>query len=259
MRKVLLLGLLLSALQVFAQNWIELVPGLTEDDLVNITSGKYADRPRVNYYDGLELLPSSTDFTQDLMADLRDYDPELCVEMLFIIDKPDVPEGEMMLYILNNFRAFSQQAGIEYMSHNRGKMYPLIEKSYFVNEKNKKIDDPVSTKMPELENHRYFQDDTTFGANYFKLITKSTDKTIWLQMENEEKLTVYKLIKALDAGEERVNFLIHEADDKIILYALAQIKSEPEVKQVLKWKVNIPGSFKRRMGTIVEWFEEKIK
>lgn len=248
----------LCGFSLLADNWIDLVPELTEKDLEYINSGKYTDRVNVDFKEGLELFPTGSSLSDNFISELIKYDPELCVEMLFIIDKPNVPENEMMLYILNNFRAFSDQAGLEYYSSNRKRMHPLIKKSYFVNDKKKKMDDPLVSTLPEYEEHRYFQNDTTFGSNYYKLITRTSGNSIWIQMENIDSLSVFGIFKAIEKGEERVNFLIQVADDKIILYALAQIKEEPKVKKVLKWNVNIPGSFKRRMSTIVEWFTKRI-
>ncbi len=253
-----LILLIFCSFNIIAENWIELVPGLTEKDLGYLNAGKYTDRAGVDYKEGLELFPIGSSLSNEIITDLKKYDPELCVELLFIIDKPNVPENEMMLYILNNFRAFSDQAGLEYYSSNRKKMYPLIKKSYYVNDKKKKMDDPVATSLPSYEEHMYFQNDTTFSSNYYKLVTRTSVDSIWIQMENIDPLSVFGLFKAIERGEERVNFLIQPADDKIILYALAQIKEAPKVKKVLKWKVNIPGSFKTRMRSIVTWFQKRI-
>lgn len=258
MKKILLAILFICEIVLFSQNWIDVIPGLTEKDISLFESGKYAVRSIVDYKQGLELMPIGSVYNYEFLEDIKNYDPELCVELLFILDKPEVPEEEMIVYLLNNFRAFSEQEGLEYFSFNRDKMYPLIKKSYYVNSKNKKIDDPIAISLPKYEEHRYFQNDTTFGSNYYSLITKSSESSIWIQMENISALSVFGVFKAIEKGGERVNFIIQKVDDKIILYALAQIKEEPEVKKVLKWRVNIPGSFKRRMSTIVEWFDKRI-
>lgn len=253
MRKIYLCILIYIGFTLIADNWKELIPVFTEKDMARLEEKGYAERARVDYRDGLELLPKESGLEEDFYKELTEFNPELCVELLFVLDKPFV-NGDLMVYLMNEFRALSKQSGMEYFSYNRGKMYPLIEKSYYIDEDNDKIADPVETELPKYQEHRYFQDDTTFGANKYSLITRSSDKAVWFQMENLENLRVFKVFKAINKGEERISFIIQEAEDKILLYALAQIVEEPEVKQVLKWKVNIPGSFKRRMSTIVEWY-----
>lgn len=247
---------ILSAL--FAGSWETLIPNLTEKDKSNIADNKYGDRSKVDYKQGLELLPTSLEFKDELFTELKEYNPELCVELLFVLDKPAVSDDEVMVYLLNNFRAFSYQAGLEYFSYNRNKMYPLIKKSYFVDQKKKAIDDPVVTELPSFEELTYFQNDTTFSSNYYKLITRTTENNLWIRMENLDTLRVMGLVKALDAGEQRVDIFLDVVDDKVLLYTLAQIKTEPKIKKVLKWNVNVAGSFKRRMWTVVDWYRERI-
>lgn len=244
---------------IYASEWESLIPNLTDEDRVNISNGKYGDRPRVNYRDGLELIPSSIVYQNELLTSLSEYDPELCVEMLFVLDKPNVNDDELMVYLLNHFRAFSAQEGLEYYSANRKGMYPLIKKSYYVDDKKKKVEDPVVKFLPAYEEHTYFQNDSAFSSNYYSLTTQTNNDNLWIRMENLDSLRVMGLVKALDAGEQRVDIFLDVVDENIIIYTLAQIKKEPEIKQVLKWKVNVPGSFKRRMRTIVDWYRERIR
>lgn len=259
MKKVFTVFILLNVVfNAVASEWEFLIPGLTERDKGYVDEGKYASRTDSNYKDGLLLIPNSLDFDDELLSDLSTYDPELCVEMLFVLDKPSISEDKLMVYLLNNFLAFSEQAGLEYYSANRGKMYPLIKKSYFVDDKKKKINDPVMEVLPSFTEHVYFQNDSTFSSNYYKLITRTTSDNLWFRMENIDSLRVMGLVKALDAGEQRVDIFLDVVGDKVLIYTLAQIKNEPEIKQVLKWKVNVPGSFKRRMATIVDWYRERI-
>lgn len=251
-----LIILLFCGFNLFSENWISLIPGITEVDIDRISRGKYTDRSNVDYKNGLELLPTGSELNTVFMEDIEAYDPEICVEMLFVIDRPDVADDELMLYLLNNFRAFSDQAGVDYYSSTRGEMHPLIKKSYFVTDK-KSIDDPVVITLPVYEEHIFFQKDTTFGSNYYTLKTRTSDDTIWLQLENIDKLKVY-FLNVLDEGGERINFIVRPTEDKIVLYALAQIKDVPKIKKVLKWNINIPGSFKTRMNALVLWFKDRV-
>ncbi|MBN2618547.1 MAG: hypothetical protein JXR64_09595 [Spirochaetales bacterium] len=260
MRKIFFFFFFIISALLFSQDWKDLFPNLNERDIKDINAGKYADRERVNYKEGLQLIPLGISFRDEIINDTIKYDPELCVEMVFILDRPkDVSNDNMMLYVLNNFRAFSEQAGIEYYSSNRKKMYPLIKESYYVDENRRKVGDPVLVNLPDSDMFRYYQKDTAFGSNYYTLKTSANEKTIWFQMENTTDLTVMGLYKALPAGGQRTNFIIYDTGENLVFYALAQIKNEPDVKKVLIWKVNIPGSFKRRMSTLVDWFKKRVE
>lgn len=259
MKRVLsILFLCILSSNLLSEVWKELIPNLVEQDLRGLQVKKYTSRTLTDYNHELELLPTGMFFNDELLKQLDEYNPELCVEMIFVLDRPDMNDNDLMVYLLNNFRAFSEQAGLEYYSHNRDEMSPLIDKSYFVNDKKKKIIDPVVIDLPKYETHLYFQKDSTFSSNYYKLITQTSHDNIWIQMENIDSLRVMGLVKALDEGEQRVNILITVVEDKVLIYSLAQIQNEPRIKQVLKWKVNVPGSFKRRMSTIVEWYRERL-
>ncbi|OQY40904.1 MAG: hypothetical protein B6229_00565 [Spirochaetaceae bacterium 4572_7] len=266
MKKIILFVLAFPVL-LFSEDWESHFTNLTNKDISQIENGEYAYRARTSYKDGLELLPNLTELTDEFKAAIASYNPELCVEMLYVLDHPeldfdtdtDTDEDDLMILLLNNLRAFSDQKGLEYYSFNRERMYPLIKDSYFLssNKKNK-VDDPVVSSLPEFEKLYYSQNDTTFGKNEYSLITRSKGNSLWLQMENLKKLTVMGLFKAIDKGGVRTNFFIYKLDDKILMYTLAEIKEEPNIKKVLMFKVNIPGSFKRRMSTIVDWFKGRI-
>ncbi|MGL1890205.1 MAG: hypothetical protein OCD02_01195 [Spirochaetaceae bacterium] len=260
MNKIILITLTFITLNLAADSWKTVIPGLTDTDIRRLEEGKYTDRLRVDYKNGFELLPVGMELTDDIINTIKQYDPELCVEMLFVFDKPNIPESDLMVTLLNNIRAFSKQEGLEYYSSNRKKMYPLIKKSYYLGENlKKKLPDPIATSLPLKEVMYYYQKDSTFGSNKYKLVTKTTSDTIWLQMQNLTNMTVLSLFKAIEEEGQRANFIIYNYDDKLIFYALAEIKEEPEIKKVLGYKVNIPGSFKRRMDTIITWFIKGIK
>lgn len=254
---IIILTILFS--HVFANSWEDIIPNFKEKDYKEIEKDGYTDRNRVDYRNGLELFPIGNDFEDEFYDDLKLFNPELVTEMLYVIDMPDIKPEDMTLYLLNNLRAFSDQKGLEYWSHNRGKMHPLILESNYVEEiKGDVIDDPIAAEIPVYEEHVYYQDDSSFGGNYYNLITRTKNNSIWLQMTNINKLKVFKLFNAIGPEEQRTNFIIYPYNDKLIIYCQAQIMKEPKVKRVLTYKVNIPGSFKRRMDTIIKWFIRRI-
>ncbi|MBN2618546.1 MAG: hypothetical protein JXR64_09590 [Spirochaetales bacterium] len=207
-------------------------------------------------YRNLELLPAGLEFEDEFKADILQYAPEVCVEMLYILD---LPKDNDILTLLNKLLEFSKQEGIEYFSNRRQAMHLLIEESYFVGPDGKsKISDPVIKEIGPVKDMSYFQKDTTFESNYYKLKTVVDSNSFWLQMENLNKLTVYKVFKALDKGGQRTNFIVHKGEDKLYVYALAQIKEEPKLKKILTYNVNIPYSFERRMNSIMLWYKDRL-
>ncbi|MGL1890207.1 MAG: hypothetical protein OCD02_01205 [Spirochaetaceae bacterium] len=255
---------LLLCINIGATDWQSLVPGASVSDVSTLESGEFVVKSGIDYSKGLSLLPIGIDISADFLADIKNYDPELCVEMLYLLDKPTKTfssSDDYMLYLLNNLRAFSEQVGIEYFSNRKQAMSLLVEDSFFISDPNSKetISDPVNNSIIPVQEDFYYQKDTTFGANKYKLTTNTTSKTIWLQMENLGKLKVYTFFKALDAGGQRVNFIVHPIGDKVLFYAIAQIKDEPKIKSILGYKVNIPYSFQRRMDSIAKWYIRRVK
>lgn len=242
-----------------AQGWQGLFPELSSNDVTLLKSGEYAVRLGIDYHNGLDLLPVGLDITSSFLEDITEYDPELVVEMLYIFDKPEVAANDMILYLLNNIRAFSDQVGIEYFSNRKQAMSLLVEDCYFTSSDGKnRLPDPVVSSIIPIQEDFYYQKDTTFGANKYMLKTKTTEESIWLQMENINKLKVYSFFTALGAGGQRVNFIIHPVGDKVVFYAIAQIKEEPKIKKILTYEVNIPYSFQRRMNSIALWYKERL-
>lgn len=260
MRKILLAILITFSITGFSQNWEDIIPNLVDKDWKEFDKDGYTDRNRADINKGLELFPMGNDFHDEFIKEMKELSPEIVTEVLFVLDKPDMEGEELLIHLLNNIRAFSEQEGLEYWSHNRNKMYPLIEESYFTDRiKGKELPDPVVTELPNRERSLYFQEDTTFGKNYYELITRVKGNTIWLKMTNLEKMKVFGLFSAIGSKEQKSHIILYPYGDKVIVYCQAQIMNEPKVKKVLTYKVNVPGSFKRRTDTIIKWFDKRIK
>ncbi len=234
--------------------WENSFATLNRDDIGQLLNNKYAYREDVKYKKGLELMPSDSDLSNDLYKSVNDYDPDLCVELLYVVNKPDVPEDEIMLYLLNKIRSFNEMEGLTYYSDVRMKDMVLIKKNYFVDDKNRRIKDPVADKLPGFEESVYYQDESTFGGNYYNLITRTNSDTIWLQMENRGDLNIFLFFNAIEKKGQRINFFIKNSSDKILIYALSEIKKEPEVKEVFGIPVIIGAAFKKRMDVILSWY-----
>ncbi len=228
--------------------------------IITLFSIDYEVRSEVDYKEGLDLLPHGISFVEDFLANVNEYNPEVCVEMLYKTKLPRVPDNEIMSYLINNLKAFSDQVGLQYYSTRRKAMALLIEESYYVTDDLKeKLPDPVINNLNKPLTEYYYQKDTTFGGNFYKLTTNITANAIWLQTENIEKLKVFKIIKALDKGGQRTNFIVYRNQESVYIYALAQIKVAPKIKKVLTYKIDIPNSFKNRMDSIIQWYIKRLE
>jgi len=259
MKNIFITLLLLLTLDISAFN--SLMPDLTDAQKELFNKQSYLKESDVKYKDGFRLIPKDYPLKSEFLQEVNEYKPELCIELLFEFDKPNFEGEKLTKFLQENILAVSDQVGIEYFSFNRNKMYPLIEKSYMVesySNKKKKISDPVINEVQELRRYTLFQKDSTFGSNYYSLISRTKNGIIWNQMDNITDLSVFKIFKALDEGSLRVDYMIIPNQDKLLLYSVVQIKDPPKVENVLGKKVNIPDSVRKRIQAIIEWYIKKI-
>lgn len=242
-----------------AEEWKNSLPGLTEEEVKTLEAGDFLIDRGVVYTKGLNWFPENSPLKEEFFKDLKKYNPERCVEMLYLIDTPETEE--LGVYLLNNLRAVSGQAGIEYFSDRRKKMHPLIDESYFINNLKDEyaMKDPVVDSLPSYEKRFLYQDDTTFGGNNYSYITRSKDNNIWVQIENTDVLEVLVFIDAVEKEGVRVNFYVQPQGDKILIHALAQIREMPEKDSVMGFPINIPDSFRKRMDSVMRWYIKRLK
>ena len=198
-KKILFLFVVNIYVCLFSDNIEDIIPSLSIQDISNLNNSGFTVRNRVNYKEGLRLLPNIGNLKQEFNTELNNFNPELCVEMLYVINKIDSNINSSLLKLLNDFRAFSKLSGVTYYSSNRKKVMPLIEESFFVDNKKNKILDPVEFILPTYQEHILFQDDTTFNKNYYNIITRTNSNTFWVLMENIETLKIFGFLKYLKA------------------------------------------------------------
>lgn len=238
-----------------------LLPNLSQEDFIRLEEKGYLKNSDVQYKDGFKLMPKEFSFMDDFFDELNKYDPDECVELLLITKKPDLEGDDLTKLLQENMLAISEQEGIEYFSDSRKKMYPLIKKAYFLEslQKKKKIDDPIINEIEVSRSFTLLQEDTTFGKNYYSLISRTKDGVVWNQMDNLNKLTVFFVFKALDEGALRVDYFLIPYLDELIIYSVVQIQDPPQVEEILGKKVNIPDSVRKRIQAVIEWFIDRIK
>lgn len=261
MKNIILILIVLINTALFSEDYLTLFPELSEEDVIELQDKNYLLNSDVNYKEGLKLIPSEFVFKRGFSKSVSQYNPDMCVEMLFVFDKPDVDDSQLTTFLQENMLAVSDQVGIEYFSHNRNKMHPLIKKSYHVNnsKEKKKLEDPRISEITSSRNYTVFQEDTTFGGNYYNVASYAVEGEIWNQQDNINNLTVFFFFKALDKNSLRVSYIIKPVGEKVIMYSLVQIKEPPKQTEILGYKVNIADSTRKRIEAVIKWYIKRIK
>lgn len=263
MRLKILFILLLVTNLGFSQSYKDIISHLQEEDLLKLEEEGTLLNKKVTGVEGLELLPPDFSYRDEFITSFKKYDPKLSLEVLYLIDRPDMEGLDLSMYLQESILAASEQVGLEYFSFNRNKMYPLITDSYYIRKGNRKsrYSDPKIREYKESREYTLFQEDTTFGKNDYTIISRvnKDDGVIWNDMINDSSMRIFRIFKAIDPQGLKISYIIIPKDDKILLYALAQIQEPPKVKSILGKKVNISDSFRKRVDVIIKWFIEKIE
>jgi hypothetical protein len=121
--------------------------------------------------------------------------------------------------------------GLEYWSASRGKMRPLYESAYKIDDESsrKPVNAPASVEVAALEPGRSleflaFQKDTSFGANVYRYALRRGDKSLSLESEN---LTVmrYLMIPFVSSGKMRSRLWAIPCREGLLLYFVTTIES----------------------------------
>ena len=256
----ILFFLLIFHFNAFSESLSGILPQLNQTEISQLQQGDYLKNSSGDHL--LEYLPSG-ELSRTIKTYQKTKTPELFIEVLCLIPRPDIRQEELLLFLFNNIGAVSDQEGLEYRSYNRGnKMYPLIVKSWYIEDPDKKnsiIPDPVKNAMPSEETRYVFQKDTTFGGNYYKHRYITTKNEILLDISNLSEMSAKGLVKIAEEGELQMFFLLIPVNEGILCYSAAFIRKKPPYDEIMGYKVNPVGSFEKRVKVIMDWFQNRIK
>lgn len=261
MRRVYIVLLLLSVYTVMASD--NLFPLMGEKQLEKIQKDGYIVENKVNLDLGLKLLPQSFLLKEEFYTDIRSYNPDQVIEILYRVDRSLINrEKDVTRYLQERLLAYSEQVGLEYYSFNRKKMHPLITDSYFIEgdilKKKYKTEDPKINSLIPVRSYTIYQKDTTFGGNYYTLNSRIEEDVIWNQMVNISSLNVFKVFNALKEEELKVDYMIIPHENDLYIYSAVQMKNPPQVESILGKKINILDSVRKRVDVVIKWYIENI-
>ena len=174
----------------------------------------------------------------------------------------EMNKTELLLDLVNKLRTISTQKGITYISHRKGdKPFILFKKSYHVEniESKRKIDDPVLSKLEKEIHDVIFQQDTSFGGNYYSYDILVSDTELQASIKNLTTLSVFGLFPAVKKGDLNMFLSLAIADEGVLCYCFTVIKDQAPEISILGYKVHLPSAFQRRMKAFQDWYSSIVK
>ena len=168
----------------------------------------------------------------------------------------DFSSSQSKLTLYNILRQISSLAGIEYFSASRNAYRTFYTESYAVDslDRKVKIPDPVTESIPENSKVLIFQNDLTFGKNYYEVTYKYDNDSIIMTTVNRTRFTYY-LVPLINPGNFVTHILAVPMNGQIMVYFLstAKVPSMPGMQE------RVERSFSNRVEALYSWFSEKVK
>jgi hypothetical protein len=234
-----------------------LVPGLTAAEIEEIQTEDYIrfhteDEPlRFRY------MPE-TSISEQVRRSFRHVDPNVVNEVLYLLPRPEhradgrpfANDQELMLELYNTFRSVSRLSGVTYESGRTAGPRVLFDNVYRIETLRRRspLPDPVVTRIPREDSFLLQLDDSNFGTSYFEAIYFGGGDAVSMGMTNARSLTyVFPVI-----GAERVRFQLVAIplEDHLLLYGAVALEAGGFLRRV----VHLPGSFRRRIEALADWF-----
>jgi hypothetical protein len=200
------------------------------------------------------LLPRDVLTGELLSAVIRDLDPGMMAEGLYLYEKPGGPaswtEAERSA-LYNEALSLSSLAGLRYFSSSRGEMRIFYETSTVIDgpESQNPLPDPFYRTPPRELTLYARQKDLTFGDNIYQYTCHAGGKSLILTQRNLTKMS-YGLITAV--AKDRLCSLIAVIDTEthLVMYAasMAKVASLPLLNQ------RVGRSFSTRLEALLSWF-----
>jgi hypothetical protein len=204
----------------------------------------------------IKLLPSF-DQAAAVLQDLYDQDPAMSIELHFTMPLPETGGEDIMDFLFSKLQAISTMEGIEYYSANNDAMTLYLERCFLVEQKGrqKQVPDPVFVTPPAFWQATVFQEDTTFGKNWYDLQMTVSRDAIRMRLKNVTTMR-YFFFPIMGEGGVVIELIIIPGEETLQFYALSQL--ETSVRQVLGKKIYLPGVFDHRVSAYQSWLAKRI-
>lgn len=255
MKKLLLITTMITlVLSLWAQE--NAYDFLSMDELETLKKGEplYA----YNGPMGLAQYAPESSLKNGITRDLDEVEHQVVTEVLYYINHPvEIGNEADYLYLINQLLQVSKQKGIEYFSYRKQELTTLIEESYVQESANDRdrIEDPQFQTLPESYQFYGYQKDWVFSGNTYRYDVTTDEAGVLLEMTNYKPLRVFGIIKAFNAEELNIRFVMTPAGEGFYAYAIAYIE---EVKPIVSNNVDIGSAFRKRIEAVLKWYMKQL-
>jgi len=209
------------------------------------------------------LLPNAGGLRQTVAGIIKDLNPNIMVETLYLYLKPGKLHSDAVnwdekqkINVFNQMMALSTLTGIEYYSASRGSMRTFYEYSAIIDgpQTKKPLADPVYAQIPASLAVYARQKDLTFGDNIYRYNFSAFGDSIFFIQENITSLS-YGVIPVIGKGNLRSVLAVFDCGDSILIYAASMAKtlSVPGISD------RIGNSFRNRADAVLNWFDNRLR
>lgn len=190
-----------------------------------------------------------------------EMDPGLIVEIINFIPMEHNSREDIIVDIMNQFLAVSEQEGITYYSSSRKKDMVLIEESFAVKKagSKKSVDDPTFSIFPDTRESYIYQKDSSFGGNYFLYRSQIYQDGAFMTSTNQSKMNVMGFFTVARPEENIMAYVLLPCEEGLYIYTAVLVKDPPSQERIMGVPIYIEGFFKKRVNKIVEWFASEFK
>lgn len=174
--------------------------------------------------------------------------PTYVCEYLYLLPKKsDISQASKVI------RSISKMNGIQYYSHSHKKVETLYKQAYCFNPFNgNTIADPVSGSADGL-NSACTLEDNSLGMMSYALNYRQTAEEVSVTFSNLSVVSI-KMIKAVEPGNLKMNMVITDCGDEVLIYVVGRAKF-PEIA-VFENKMN--DSISARVEALFTWFKSQF-
>ncbi|POQ98658.1 hypothetical protein AU468_12400 [Alkalispirochaeta sphaeroplastigenens] len=238
-----------------------LAPGLSREELAELLDQgslifHSEDEPITFRY-----LPRSS-ISDQVQRSFGHFEPNVVNEVLFLLPRPQensrgapyASDQELLLDLYNTFRAVSKLSGVEYESSRAGGMRVLFDNVYAIESVRNRdpLPDPVVTRVPRESSFLLHLEDSNFGRSFFEASFYGGDDAVSMGMTNLRSLTFF--VPVVRAERVRFQMLALPLEDHLLLYGAVGL----EAGGFLRRMVHLPGSFRRRIVALTDWFTQQV-
>ncbi|SIQ32626.1 hypothetical protein SAMN05920897_10728 [Alkalispirochaeta americana] len=239
----------------------DLVPGISRAELAELLEEgslifHSEDEPLTFRY-----LPRSS-ISDQVRGGFGHFEPNVVNEVLFLLPRPEtnsrgIPytsDEELLLDLYNTFRAVSKLSGVEYESGRTGGMRVLFDNVYAIESVRSRdpLPDPLVTAVPRESSFVLHLEDSNFGRSFFEASFYGGDDAVSMGMTNLRSLTFF--VPVVRAERVRFQMVALPLEDHLLLYGAVGL----EAGGFLRRMVHLPGSFRRRIVALTDWFTWQV-